>query len=577
MLNFDEMNEETKNLLKKAMEIYAVIRNRDIHKYVNFLGFGENHEYSKTDKKILALFTACYLTEGQLKELLSEYNDIKVKDLYDFMYLNEEEIVPLSEDEYKKMYEEEFYLELQMIMETKKKYFNVKKFTPEVLYSSLCGVDVKTNGSDILNYFGSYCNLENPFMHSHPSFKKVEKSALVHGFLEEKVVSRGDSIGGLAFIIGGLDSGKRDFGERGKENADVGRTIIDGDDQKEENMVDIDSDEVWEILDEIQGKFIGQEKTCEHLFYNIVNNQQLAKNEDTLDGERSIIFIDGPTGTGKTAITREITEKLGIPFASSSATNYSGTGYVGGDITDVLKDLLKKANGDRKKAERGIVVFDEFDKIAYGRMGGLEMKRAVQQQLLDFLGGGKYKVPISLGIFGNAEVEFDTSKLTFVCLGALTETRDNKLENKKTIGFGNTEQEETQEYSITPQDLMDIGLERELVGRFNTYLHTVEYSKEDLLRILKESTISPMLGFKKWIESKNKTLLIGKGVYEAIVDAAYELNTGARSLQTVMNNIRTPLIKRVLRGKEEVIELTADMVRDITSNIKVRKVLRRTK
>ena len=116
----------------------------------------------------------------------------------------------------------------------------------------------------------------------------------------------------------------------------------------------------------------------------------LVQNEEMPDGQRSIIFLDGPTGTGKTAINREITEKLGIPFTATSVTNYSSTGYVGGDITDVLKELYKKANGDIEKAQRGIVIFDEFDKIAYSRSGGLEMKRAVQQQLLDFLGGGKY-------------------------------------------------------------------------------------------------------------------------------------------------------------------------------------------
>lgn len=81
------------------------------------------------------------------------------------------------------------------------------------------------------------------------------------------------------------------------------------------------------------------------------------------------IFMDDPTGTGKTAITREITERLGILFTSSSATNYSSTGYVGGNITDVLKELYIKADNNLEKAQRGIVVFNEFDKIAYSRSG----------------------------------------------------------------------------------------------------------------------------------------------------------------------------------------------------------------
>lgn len=52
-------------------------------------------------------------------------------------------------------------------------------------------------------------------------------------------------------------------------------------------------------------------------------------------------------------------------------------------------------------------------------------------------------------------------------------------------------------------------------------------------------------------------------VYSLIADQAYELNTGARSLQTVMNNIRTPLIKEVLRGSEETIYLNSEIVEKI--------------
>ena len=289
--------------------------------------------------------------------------------------------------------------------------------------------------------------------------------------------------------------------------------------------------------------------------------------EELPDGQRSIIFLDGPTGTGKTAIAREITEKLGIPFISSSVTNFSSAGYVGEDITDTLKELYKKADGDLEKAQRGIIVFDEFDKITYSQNRGLEMKKAVQQQLLDFLGGGKYRLRIGNNIFDMKEIEFDTSKITFICLGALTDLRSQKTEKKQLMGFGSSQQNNQKDYTITPQDLIGIGLEKELVGRFNTYLHTNDYSRENLSKILKESTISPLIGFRQWIESKGKKLQIDDDVYNLIADQAYELNTGARSLQTVMNNIRTPFIKEVLRGDNEIIHLDSETVRKINGQI----------
>ena len=111
--------------------------------------------------------------------------------------------------------------------------------------------------------------------------------------------------------------------------------------------------------------------------------------------------------------------------------------------------------------------------------------------------------------------------------------------------------------------MVKIGLEKELVGRFNTYLHTEEYSKEDLLNILTTSTISPMLGFEKWIKSKGKYLTVEDGVYEAIATIAFKLGTGARSLQTVVNSIRTHFLKEVLRGDKKEIVLDIDLINNI--------------
>ena len=189
------------------------------------------------------------------------------------------------------------------------------------------------------------------------------------------------------------------------------------------------------------------------------------------------------------------------------------------------------------------------------------MKRAVQQQLLDFLGGGKYTIRVGNSIFDMKEFEFDTSKLTFVCLGALTDLRQQKIKPKQSMGFGQPSlQDSQQDYTIKPQDLMEIGLERELVGRFNTYIHTNDYSRESLIKILRNSTISPLIGFKQWIESRGKKLEIDEDVYDIIADQAYELNTGARSLQTIVNNIRTPFIKEVLRGTSQIIHLDSETV-----------------
>ena len=333
----------------------------------------------------------------------------------------------------------------------------------------------------------------------------------------------------------------------------------------EERTEDVMSnpENIKKMLTSIQQKFIGQEEAAKLLFLNIIKNQKLANLQNIPSGTRSIMFIDGPSGTGKTAITKDITDNLGLPFVATSITNYSATGYVGGNITDILKELYIKAGGDLEKAERGIVVLDELDKIVNSGRNDLVMKSAVQHQLLDFLGGGKYTIEVDKG----KTVDFDTSKLTFVCLGALTNLRNSKMQvsSKRPIGFNvkYDDKKDAKDYSITPDDLIKIGFEKELVGRFNTYVHTKDYSKDDLKKILLESKISPLIGFKTLVSSFGKKLVIDDEAYNLIAEAAHDLNTGARSLQTVVNNLNSQYLEELLMGLEDEIHIREEDVKRI--------------
>ena len=551
-INYNELNEDTKLFFNRAIDVYMNIFDKHL---ITYMKKGrdetEEHEFTELDIKAISLFIAGHLTCGNLKNILSQYDDINLDNLCEFVDVATQYFLMPKlkwKDKYEKIYEDYFKSYLETLITSQKIYIEkINAITPEVIIYLLKHGSYN-NGTIILNFFADkYGSSGLGFLNfsKHPLFKDLENYNLKNGLISKKDSFQKNNSGTSSSTFNPAPN-KRDV-VKPKEHLN----------KQQLTSVDINDDSVWLLLEEIQKKFIGQELTTEGLFYNIVNNQQLAKMNELPDGQRSIIFLDGPSGTGKTAIAREITEKLGLPFTSTSVTNYSSTGYVGGDITDILEDLYVKSNGDLEKAQRGIIVLDEFDKIAYSENGrGLEMKKAVQHQLLDFLGGGKYTV--------RGNLTFDTSKLTFVCLGALTDLRAQKTEKKQAIGFGQlSQQSEQEDYSITPQDLIGIGLEKELVGRFNTYLHTNDYSKEDLTRILKESTISPLISFRQWIESVGKKLEIDETVYGLIVDQAYELNTGARSLQTVVNNIRTSFIKEVLRGCNETIQLDSETVERI--------------
>lgn len=554
---------ETKMFLNSAMDIYETIKDKNIG-YVTPL--------SLFDKRIMSLLAAAFITPGKLKNILDGFEDLKGDKVFEFLKTSREDIRPLNAD-YEEYYNRYFKEDLENMLLNNRDKATYKK-TPVVIFSFF--KQLLVGGSPILNEFAKYSNLEEQAFYEHPVFLEIDK------FIK---YNYGSKSGWSDYQeIDGSRENIENIPKKFPRTVDVFAKIVRDDykeqirndlEEKEKRKKELDyweSDKLWDILDEIMAKFVGQEEAVENIFYTIVNNQRMALKGKLEDGERSVIFIDGPTGTGKTAIIREIASRLDIPFHRSTITNYSPTGYVGDDITSTLKSLLKCK--DREKAERGIIVFDEFDKIVFNPEEGnsLVLKKAVQQQLLDFMGGGVYKVPIAQTSIGTIETDFDTSKLTFICLGALTNLREKKSTVEKSIGFNAlVDEKKVLSYDLTPQDLIDLGYERELVGRLNTYLHTEEYSRDDLLRILKESQISPMLGFIDWVKSYGKNLVIEDGVYEEIADQAYKLNTGARSLQTIINSTRTVFLKQVMRSKDEDVYLDVETVRKVCENSFTRK------
>ena len=99
------------------------------------------------------------------------------------------------------------------------------------------------------------------------------------------------------------------------------------------------------------------------------------------------IILLGPTGVGKTYLVRSMADLIGVPFVKADATKFSETGYVGGDVEDIVRELVRRADGDIARAQHGIIYIDEIDKLASApNSSGRDVSgRGVQTNLLKLM------------------------------------------------------------------------------------------------------------------------------------------------------------------------------------------------
>ena len=68
------------------------------------------------------------------------------------------------------------------------------------------------------------------------------------------------------------------------------------------------------------------------------------------------ILMIGPTGVGKTEISRRLSKLAEAPFVKVEATRFTEVGYVGRDVEQIVRDLIRNCNfnGESKKRKRSL-------------------------------------------------------------------------------------------------------------------------------------------------------------------------------------------------------------------------------
>jgi ATP-dependent HslUV protease ATP-binding subunit HslU len=109
-----------------------------------------------------------------------------------------------------------------------------------------------------------------------------------------------------------------------------------------------------EIVSELDRFIVGQADAKRAVSIALRNRWRRLKLEGALREEvlpKNILMI-GPTGVGKTEISRRLAKLAGAPFIKVEATKFTEVGYVGRDVEQIVRDLVEVAIGQTRERKR---------------------------------------------------------------------------------------------------------------------------------------------------------------------------------------------------------------------------------
>ena len=331
--------------------------------------------------------------------------------------------------------------------------------------------------------------------------------------------------------------------------------------------------ELKSILDEY---VVGQDRAKKVLSVAVYNHYKRIfrhhEIEDDTELSKSNVLLIGPTGSGKTLLAQTISKYLDVPLAIADATSLTEAGYVGDDVENVVTRLVQAADGDIKKAERGIIFIDEVDKVA--RMSeNRSITRdvsgeGVQQALLKIVEGAVVNVPPKGGRKhpGQEALQVDTTNILFICGGAFDGLEDiiKKKQGSNVLGFNQDKKGKNDHDKVLSKveadDLVKYGLIPELIGRLHMIATLNEITEDDMVHILTEPKNALIKQYIKLFEMDNVKLEFEKDALKELAKLAIVRKTGARGLRSILEDIMLDIMFDLPKYKDKTITITKEVV-----------------
>ncbi len=256
---------------------------------------------------------------------------------------------------------------------------------------------------------------------------------------------------------------------------------------------------------------------------------------------------------------------------------------MGGDVEDLVRDLVREAGDDIDIARYGIIYIDEIDKIAaVGNLIGADVSRSgVQRALLKPLEETEVDLKVPHDPISQIEaIEhyratgkrqrriINTKDILFIMSGAFNELEEiiKKRIQKQAIGFEGdiSSKKESRRYlkHVKAEDLIGFGFESEFIGRLPVIACLSELSVDDLYEILLNPNSSVVVSKKlDFLAYDIKIQFTDEALLEIARKAAQEL-TGARGLVSVMEKTLLPFEKKLPSTDIRYLSITKKLVEE---------------
>lgn len=338
------------------------------------------------------------------------------------------------------------------------------------------------------------------------------------------------------------------------------------------------------VVKQDDAKAILATKICTH--YNRIKFQKRVdrgKPNQTVGRIKNNIILIGPTGVGKTYLIKLIAQKIGVPFVKGDATKFSETGYVGGDVEDLVRDLLTEAGDDMELAEHGIIYLDEIDKIASAHNTiGIDVSRSgVQRTLLKPMEETDVDLRVPHDPVSQMQAVEDyrrtgkrekrtvnTRNILFIVSGAFNDLAGlvKNRRQKQGIGFGATVQSKDDDYKFLKhtraEDLISYGFESEFIGRLPVIAVLERLEIDDLYEILRNPNNPIILGKKDDFRSYGVDIKFTDEALRILAEIAFLEKTGARGLVCAIERVLLPYEKKLPSTEIKYLVVTEEVVHD---------------